>query len=64
MWRCCAIASILCDGDFQPEQGSKNGGLTVKMVTEGSAADGLPAGEFNTASLMAIKFLNWGGDGY
>lgn len=30
---------------------------TVKMVTEGSAADGLPAGEFNTASLMAIKFF-------
>ncbi|MFO1383793.1 MAG: hypothetical protein U1E91_02325 [Moraxella sp.] len=28
-----------------------------QMVTEGSAADGLPAGEFNTAFLMAIKFF-------
>ena len=40
-----------------PEQGSKMADWTVKMVTEGSAADGLPAGEFNTASLMAIKFF-------
>lgn len=40
-----------------PEQGSKMADWTVKMVTEGSAKDGLPAGEFNLASQVAIKFF-------
>lgn len=40
-----------------PEQGSKMADWVIKMVTEGSASEGLPEGEFNTASLMTFKFM-------
>lgn len=41
-----------------PEQGSKMADWVVKMVTEGSQKDGLPEGEFNLGSKMAIGFFN------
>lgn len=41
-----------------PEQGSKMADWTIKMITEGSAQDGLPEGEFNTGAKMAITFFN------
>lgn len=44
-----------------PEQGSKMADWVVKMITEGSAKDGLPEGKFNTASQMAINFFNFVG---
>lgn len=44
-----------------PEQGSKMADWTIKMVTEGSAKDGLPKGEFNTGSKMALAFFKFVG---
>lgn len=40
-----------------PEQGSKMADWVIKMVNDGSANEGLPAGQFNTASLMTFKFF-------
>lgn len=44
-----------------PEQGSKMADWTIKMVVEGSAKQGLPAGEFNTGSKLALEFFNFVG---
>lgn len=44
-----------------PEQGSKMADWVIKMVTEGSAKDGLPEGEFNLSSKIAIGFFNFVG---
>lgn len=40
-----------------PEQGSKMADWVVKQIVDGSAKDGLPAGQFNTASTIVLKFF-------
>jgi triacylglycerol lipase len=42
-----------------PEQGSKVADWVVKTIKEGSAAEGLPEGQFNTASKIVIGLFNF-----
>lgn len=42
-----------------PEQGSKMADWVIKMMKDGSAADGLPDGELNTASKMVINMFQF-----
>lgn len=46
-----------------PEQGSKMADWVIKMITDGSAAEGLNVadGQFNTGAQMAINFFNFVG---